>query len=98
MHWHFIIEELDPAFNYIKGPKNIVADTLSCLYLIEPKAKQEIKYMAEYYGIQANDIIFPLTYPNIQKNNLPIIHYNKLLLCILIIICTPFVGLKVQLY
>ena len=29
MQWHLIIEEFGPTMEYIKGPKNIVADTLS---------------------------------------------------------------------
>jgi hypothetical protein len=28
MRWHLIIEEFGPTMEYIKGPKNIVADTL----------------------------------------------------------------------
>jgi hypothetical protein len=87
MRWRLIIEEFGPEFNYIKGPKNIVADALSRLSLLDPEPKQGIKAIAEYYGIQTDDII--LTFKN---NNLQILHYNKLLVCLLIIICTPFVG------
>jgi hypothetical protein len=31
MRWHLIKEEFGPTMEYIKGPKNIVADTLSHL-------------------------------------------------------------------
>ena len=30
-HWHWLIEEYGPTFEYTKGPKNVVADALSCL-------------------------------------------------------------------
>jgi RNase H-like domain found in reverse transcriptase/Reverse transcriptase (RNA-dependent DNA polymerase)/Integrase zinc binding domain/Retroviral aspartyl protease len=70
MRWRLIIEEFGPEFNYIKGPKNIVADALSRLSLKEPLATQDINTIAEYYGTSSEDIAYPLTYPNIQKEQL----------------------------
>jgi hypothetical protein len=33
MRWHLLIEEFGPTIQYIKGPKNVVADALSHLEL-----------------------------------------------------------------
>jgi hypothetical protein len=31
MHWHLLIEEVRPEFQYIKGKHNLIADVLSIL-------------------------------------------------------------------
>jgi hypothetical protein len=53
MQWHLIIEEFGPTMEYIKGPKNIVADTLSRL---EMTSDTESLDMADCYGLDSNDL------------------------------------------
>jgi hypothetical protein len=62
MQWHLIIEEFGPTMEYIKGPKNIVANTLSHL---EMTSKMESLDMAESYGLNSDDLpedAFPVSY------------------------------------
>ena len=53
MKWRLIIEEFRPTMEYIKGPKNIVADTLSCL---EMTSDMESLDMADCYGLDSDDL------------------------------------------
>jgi hypothetical protein len=53
MQWHLIIEEFGPTMEYIKGSKNIVADTLSCL---EMASDMESLDMADCYGLDSDDL------------------------------------------
>jgi hypothetical protein len=48
-----LIEEFGPTMEYIKGPKNIVADTLSHL---EMTSNMESLDMADCYGLDSNDL------------------------------------------
>jgi hypothetical protein len=62
MRWRLIIEEFGPTMEYIKGPKNIVADTLSCL---EMTSNVESLDMADCYGLDSDDLpddTFPISY------------------------------------
>jgi hypothetical protein len=62
MRWHLIIEEFGPTIQYIKGPKIIVADTLSHLDILP---YEESLDMADCYGLDDDDLSsdsFPLTY------------------------------------
>ena len=62
MQWHLIIEEFGPTMEYIKGPKNIVADTLSHL---EMTSNTESLDMADCYGLDSDDLpdnAFPISY------------------------------------
>jgi hypothetical protein len=62
MQWHLIIEEFGPTMEYIKGPKNIVADTLSHL---EMTSDTESLDMADCYGLDSDDLpdnAFPISY------------------------------------
>jgi hypothetical protein len=62
MQWHLIIEEFGPTMEYIKGPKNIVADTLSHL---EMTSNMESLDMADCYGLNSDDLpdnTFPISY------------------------------------
>lgn len=70
MRWRLLIEEFGPEFNYIKGPKNIVADALSRLSLMDTTPTQDMAAVADYYGLSSDDMTFPLTYPNLQKEQL----------------------------
>ena len=46
MQWHLIMEEFGPTMKYIKGHKNTVTDTLSCL---EMTSNTESLDMADCY-------------------------------------------------
>ena len=63
MQWCLLIEEFGPIIEYIKGPKNFVANVLSRLDLISlPSNDQD---MADCYGLDKDDLpsnTFPITY------------------------------------
>ena len=62
MRWCLIIEEFRPTMEYIKGPKNIVVDTLSHLKMT---SNMESLDMADSYGLDSDDLpdnTFPITY------------------------------------
>jgi hypothetical protein len=62
MRWGLIIEEFGPTMEYIKGPKNIVTDTLSHLKLA---SDMESLDMADCYGHDSDDLpddAFPVLY------------------------------------
>ena len=49
MRWHLLIEEFGPTIEYIKGPKNIVANVLSRLNLVS--LPSTVHNMADCYGL-----------------------------------------------
>ena len=58
-----LIEEFGPTIEYIKGPKNIVADALSRLDLVS--LPSDLQDMADCYGINKDDLpsdAFVITY------------------------------------
>jgi hypothetical protein len=62
MRWHLIIEEFGPTMEYIEGPKNIVADTLSHLEMTFDMKSLD---MADCYGLDSDDLpddAFPISY------------------------------------
>jgi hypothetical protein len=71
----YSLKILCPELHYINGPKAIVADALSSLYLITHSPSQDIAAIAEYYGTE--DVTFPLTYPHIQKEQLSDASFQK---------------------
>ena len=72
MRWRLLIKEFGPTIEYIKGPKNIIANALSRLDLISlPSNVQDI---ADCYGLDKDDLpsdAFPFTYQliNCKQNN-----------------------------
>jgi hypothetical protein len=72
MQWRLIIEEFGPTMEYIKGPKNIVANTLSH---IKMTSDTESLDMADCYGLDSDDLpddAFPISYTLLdceQKKN-----------------------------
>ena len=63
MRWRLLIEEFGPTIEYIKGPKNIVADALSRLNLVS--SPSNLQGMADCYGLNKDDLpsdAFPSTY------------------------------------
>ena len=72
MRWWLLIEEFGPIIEYIKGPKNFVADALSRLDLIS--SPNNVQDIAECYGLNKDDLpsdTFPITYQliNCEQNN-----------------------------
>jgi hypothetical protein len=62
IQWCLIIEEFEPTMEYIKGPKNIVTNTLSHL---EMMSHMEYLDMAYCYGLNSDDLphdTFPISY------------------------------------
>ena len=63
MRWQLLIEEFGPTIEYIKGPKNIVANALSRLDLVSlPSNPQDT---VDCYGLDKDDLpsdTFPITY------------------------------------
>jgi hypothetical protein len=62
MQWHLIIEEFGPTMEYIRGPKNVVADTLSHLKMTSDTESLD---MADCYGLNSDDLTdntFPISY------------------------------------
>lgn len=72
MRWRLIIEEFGPTFHYVKGESNVVADALSRLEMLpspaaSPTDVTPVALMAELYGADNDDVIFPLTFDNIMN-------------------------------
>ena len=72
MRWRLIIEEFGPEFHYVKGENNVVADALSRLAITSNStnsdASSEMVALAELYGADTNDVMFPLTFLHIMKH------------------------------
>ena len=68
MRWQLLIEEFGPTIEYIKGPKNIVANALSRLNLVS--LPSNVQDMADCYGLDKDDLpsdAFPITYQLINR-------------------------------
>ena len=62
MRWWLLIEEFGPTIEYIKGPKNIIANALSRLDLAS--LPSNVQDMADCYGLDKDDLpsdAFPIT-------------------------------------
>ena len=63
MRWQLLFEEFGPTIEYIKDPKNIVANALSRLNLVS--LPSNVQDMADCYGLDKDDLpsnAFPITY------------------------------------
>ena len=63
MRWQILINEFGPTIEYIKGPKNIVADAPSRLDLVS--LPSDFQDMADCYELDKDDLpsdAFPITY------------------------------------
>ena len=54
MRWRLLIKEFGPTIEYIKGPKNIIADVLSRLNLVS--SPNNVQDMANCYGLYKDDL------------------------------------------
>ena len=69
MRWRLLIEEFGPTIEYIKGPKNILANVLSRLNLVS--LPSDLQDMVDCYGLDKDDLpcdAFPITYQLINRN------------------------------
>ena len=79
MRWRILIEEFGPTIEYIKGPKNIVADALSRLNLVSsPSNNQD---MANCYGLNIKMIYQVMLFRS--PINLSIVNKTKIKLFLL---------------
>ena len=63
MQWWLLIDEFGPIIEYIKGPKNVVADTLNRLDMIS--SPSNVQDIADCYGLNKDDLLsnaFPITH------------------------------------
>ena len=63
MRWWLLIEEFGPTIEYIKGPKNIIADALSRLDLVS--SPSDLQDMVDCCRLNKDDLpsdAFPITY------------------------------------
>ena len=72
MRWQLLIEEFGPTIEYIKGPKNIIANALSRLDLVS--SPSNVQDLANCYGLDKDDLpsnAFLITYQliNHEQNN-----------------------------
>jgi RNase H-like domain found in reverse transcriptase/Reverse transcriptase (RNA-dependent DNA polymerase)/Integrase zinc binding domain len=73
LRWRLILEEYGPVLNYVKKQRNIVADALSRLGIIQEPVTDELPQgeAAELYAVTAEEEHgfpkeFPLSYPEVQ--------------------------------
>ena len=69
MRWRLILEEYSPELIYIQGSKNIAADALSRLDIVDTTnpVKNNIKSVNEHYGLEDEDISHPTNYITIMQ-------------------------------
>jgi hypothetical protein len=73
MRWCLSIEEFGIDFNYVKGCNNVVTDALSRLNIASPSTdaipnSHNDSLLADLYAADKSDIVFPITFVNILKN------------------------------
>jgi hypothetical protein len=67
--WRWLIEEFGPTFEYIKGPKNVVADALSRLQadFVTRQSQHDECLLSESFDIVADDKTLTAVYPLSSK-------------------------------
>ena len=83
MRWRLIVEEYNPELIHIQGSKNIAADALSRLDIVDTNnsIKPNMSSLAEYFSFEKEDVLHPAKYKTImqyQQNNKPLIETAKL--------------------
>ena len=83
MRWRLILEEYNPELIYIQGSKNIAADVLSRLDMVDANypIKPNMPSLAEHFSLEKEDFLHPFNYKTImqyQQNNKPLIETTKL--------------------
>jgi hypothetical protein len=74
MRWRLYIEEYSPDLRYTKGTKNVAADALSCLGILNNPVNEEAHFTealcSELYAFHDEDLpasAFPLSYAFLGK-------------------------------
>ena len=70
MGWGSILEDYIPELIYIQGSKNIAADALSRLDIVDTPnpVKNNVKAINEHYGLDDEDMSHPSNYKTIMQN------------------------------
>ena len=70
MQWRYILEEYNPELINIQGSKNIAADVLCRLDIVDNPnpVKNNIIHVNEHYGLEDEDISHPIHYKTIMQN------------------------------
>ena len=68
MQWGHILEEYSPELIYIQSSKNIAADALSRLDIVDTPnpVKNNINSINEHYGLEDEDIAHPTNHKTIM--------------------------------
>ena len=71
MRWRLIFEEYNPELIYIQGSKNIAAEVLSRLDIVDAlnPVKNNIISLNEYYWLEVEVILHPTNYKTIMLIN-----------------------------
>ena len=82
MRWRLIIEEFSPELIYIQGERNIVADALSRLDIVDKEYEfsdtQKLEtFYAELFDLNSNTTVNPVTYKNIMVHQQKDTHLIK---------------------
>ena len=82
MRWRLIIEEFSPELVYIQGERNIVADALSRLDIVDKEYEfsdtQKLEtFYAELFDLNSNTTVNPVTYKNIMVHQQKDTHLIK---------------------
>ena len=83
MGWKLIPEEYNQELICIQGSKNITADALSILDIVDTNnsIKPNMSSLAEHFSIEKEDILYPVNYKTImryQQNDKLLIETAKL--------------------
>ena len=78
MRWRIILEEYHSILIYIEGSKNIAADALTLLNIVDTNdlIKPNLSSLAEHLSLKNEDVLHPVNYKTImqyQQNNNPLI-------------------------
>ena len=78
MRWRLILEEHNPELIYIQGSKNIAADALSRLGIVDTNNPTEpnMSLLVKHFSLEKEDVLHPVNYKTImqyQQNNKPLI-------------------------
>ena len=75
MRWRLLLEEYSPTFHWIKGEKNIVADSMSRLPTVA--STDEIVEARDEVFATDLDVQFPMAFDNVRKEQQSEINRNK---------------------
>ena len=69
MRWRLILEEYNPELIYIQGSKNVAADALSGLDIVDTNnsSKPNMPSLAEHFSIEKEDNLHPVNYKTIMR-------------------------------